>query len=261
MGRTPFPGKGDAHLFLKKVCVPIFLLALAGPAGADEIGDALDASLAAQRAARESQQRIDALAAETRALHDRRRAAEWQALQLTAYAGQLEQEAAVEEQRRAGIQAELARVTALGGELLPLTRRMLAGLEAQLARDPPFLQDVRRKRIADIGAMLEDPTHSAAEKFRRALEAWRSEAEYGHTLGAEDAAFDCAGGAGASRLVRVGRVGLYCVDARQAARWDHAARTWILLDDEDDAEEIARAAAMARGKTQAGLLVLPVAKP
>ena len=236
-------------------------LALAAPASADEIGDALDASLAAQRAARESQQRIDKLAAETRALHDQRRAAEWQALQLAAYAEQLEQEAAVEEQRRAGIQAELTRVTALGGELLPLTRRMLAELEAQLARDPPFLQDVRRKRIADIAAMLDNPQHSAAEKFRRVLEAWRSEAEYGHALGAEDAALDCAGAAGAATLVRIGRVGLYCVDGRQAARWDRAGKAWVALDDTDAAEEIARAAAMARGKAQPGLLVLPVAKP
>jgi len=236
-------------------------MALAAPAAADDIGDALDASLAAQRAARESQLRIDKFAAETRALHDQRRAAEWQALQLAAYAEQLEQEAAVEEQRRAGIQAELTRVTALGGELLPLTRRMLAELEAQVARDPPFLQEVRRKRIADISAMLDDPQHSAADKFRRALEAWRSEAEYGHTLGAEDVASDCAGAAGAATLVRIGRVGLYCVDGQRAARWDPASKAWAPLDDDDDAAEIARAAAMARGTVPFGLLVLPVAKP
>lgn len=240
--------------------VPFFLLVLAAPVGADEVGDALDATLAAQRAARESQQRIDQFDAETRALHQKRRAAELRTQQLADYAGQLEQEAAVQDQRRAQIEAELKRVSALGGELLPLTRRMLAALETQVARDPPFLLDVRRKRISGITAMLGDPQHSAAEKFRRVLEAWRSEAEYGNTLGAEDAATDCTGAPGASTLVRIGRVGFYCVASGQAARWDAATRAWTPLD-EDAAAEIARAAAMARGRMPAELLVLPVAKP
>jgi hypothetical protein len=227
---------------------------------ADEIGDALDASLAAQRAARESQQRVDRLDAETRALREKRRAAEARAQQLAAYAEQLEQEAAVEEQRRAQIEAELKRVSALGGELLPLARRMLAALEVQVARDPPFLLDVRRTRIGGIAAMLDDPQHSAAEKFRRALEAWRSEAGYGNTLGAEDAPTDCTGAPGASTRVRIGRVGFYCVADGQAARWDGAAGAWAPLD-EDAAVEIARAAAMARGRLPPELLVLPVARP
>ena len=236
-------------------------LMAAVPAAADEIGEALDASLAAQRAARESQTRIDKLAAETRALHEKRRAAEWRALQVAAYAEQLEQEAVVEEQRRGQIEAELKRVAATGAELLPLTRRMLEALEAQVAADPPFLQDVRRKRIAEVAAMLDDPQRSAAEKFRRVLEAWRSEAEYGNSVGAEDVATDCTGAPGAATLLRVGRVGLYCVAAnRQAARWDAATKAWAPLGG-DDAKEIARAVEMARGKQPGGLLVLPVAKP
>ncbi len=251
--------KGDARIY-KKVCVPFFLLLLAAPAyAADEVGEALEASLGAQRAARESQQRIDRLDAETRALHEKRRAAESRALQLAAYSEQLEQEAAVEEQRRAQIDAELKRVSALGGELLPLARRMLAALEAQVARDPPFLLEVRRKRIADITALIDDSGHSAAEKFRRVLEAWRSEAEYGNTVGAEDVATDCTGAPGAATLVRVGRVGFYCVDDSQAARWD-ATNSWAPLDDAA-AAEITRAATMARGKLPPELLVLPVAKP
>ena len=75
-----------------KIGLTYFLagLLLAGVAtAADEVGDAIDASLAAQRAARESQQRVDKLAAETRAMQQKRRAAEWQVLQLAAYAEQL----------------------------------------------------------------------------------------------------------------------------------------------------------------------------
>jgi len=237
------------------------LLAGAAPA-ADEVGEALEASLAAQRAGRESQQRVNRLFEETRALHEKRRAAEWQALQLAAYAEQLEQEALVQEQKRDGIKAELELVASTGTDLLPLTQRMLAELEALIARDLPFLQEVRRKRVAEARVLLEDPQRSSAEKFRRVLEAWRSEVEYGYSLGAEDSTTDCEGRPGASTVVRVGRVGLYCleVDGRRAARWDAVAKRWTELDG-DDAEEVARAAAMARAKAQPELLVLPVSRP
>ena len=242
------------------------LALLAAPAHADEISEALDATLATQRAARESQQRVDKLAAETRALHDKRRAAEWRALQLAAYAEQLEQEALAQEQRRDGIRAELARVASTGTGLLPLAERMLAELEAHVARDLPFLAPVRRKRIDEARALLADPKRGQAEKFRRVLDAWRSEFEYGYTIGAEDLATDCTGAPAqppdAAVGVRVGRVGFYCLgaDGRSGARWDAVARRWIALDDGDAVEEVARAAAMARDKAPAGVLVLPVGK-
>jgi hypothetical protein len=243
-----------------RVSVP-FALAVAlmtGVAAADEVGEALDASLAAQRAARESQQRIDKLDAETRALRDKRRAAEWHALQLAAYAEQLEQEALAAEQQRAGLQAELERVASTGTDLLPLTQKMLAELEAHVARDLPFLREIRRRRIDEAKALLEDPQRGQAEKFRRVLDAWRSEVEYGYTIGAEDAATDCAGQPGTATLVRIGRVGLYCVAGSTGARWDSAAKRWAPLEDDDSVAEVARAAAMAREKEPAGLLVLPV---
>lgn len=242
-------------------CALALLLAGAAPA-ADEVGGAFEASLAAQRAARESQQRVDKLDAERRALHDRRRAAEWRALQLAAYAERLEQEALVAEQRLAELADELARVTATGADLLPLARRMLADLEAHVARDLPFLAEVRRRRLDEARALLDDPQRGQAEKFRRVLEAWRREFEYGYTMGAEDLATDCDGAPGSAVAVRVGRIGWYCLSAGgAAARWDVAARSWRALDDADEVAEVARAAAMAREQEPAGLLVLPVARP
>ena len=237
----------------------VLLLALPVQGRADEVGEALDASLTAQRAARESQQRVNKLHQETRALHEKRRGAEWQVLQLAAYAEQLEQEALVQERKRVEVEAELERVASTGTDLLPLTQRMLAELEALIARDQPFLQEVRQKRVAEMKVLLDDPQRSIAEKFRRVLEAWRSEVEYGYSLGAEDAATDCEGKPGASTLVRIGRIGLYCLaaDGKQAARWDAVHRRWTGLDD-DEAEQVARAVAMARGKAPPELLVLPV---
>jgi hypothetical protein len=238
-------------------------LAIPAAAGADEIGEALDASLAAQQAARESQQRVDRLDAETRALREQRRAAEWRTAQLADYAERLEQETLVQEQRRAETQAELARVAVTGAGLLPLAQRMLAGLEAHLTADLPFLAGLRRQRLDEARAALADPRADQAGNFRRVLDAWRREVEYGYTLGVEDASTDCAGAPGASTRVRVGRVGLYCLEpgGARGARWDAAARSWAPLEDRDEVEQVARAIAMAREQAPPGLLVLPVVTP
>jgi hypothetical protein len=151
-------------------------------------------------------------------------------------------------------------VAATGTDLLPLAQRMLVELETHLAGDLPFLAAIRRQRVEEARKLLADPQRSQAEKFRRVLEAWRSEFEYGYTVGAEDLATDCTGAPGQSTGVRVGRVGFYCLgaDNRSAARWDAAAKRWVALEDDDEVEEVARAAAMAREKAPAGVLVLPV---
>ena len=66
-----------------------------------------------------------------------------------------------------------------------LDERILAAFEAHLARDLPFLQELRQRRVTEAKALLADPQRGQAEKFRRVLDAWRSEVEYGYTIGAE----------------------------------------------------------------------------
>lgn len=239
----------------------LMLLLAAIPAGADEITEALDASVAAQRAARESQARVTKLDDEARALREKARAAQWRALQLAAYAAQLEDEAAAEETKRAQVQAELERIASTGTDLMPLMKRMVAELEAFVARDVPFAQAMRRQRVAELKALLDDPQRGEPEKFRRLVEAYRTEVDYGYALGIEEVEMDCAGARGAAALLRVGRVGLYCLtaDGTRAARWDRGT-TWQTLDDAA-VEEVARAVAIAQRKAAPELLVLPVRAP
>lgn len=234
-------------------------LLVAAPVRADEIGDALDAAVRAQRAARESQLRINKLDDEIRALQEKRREAQWRGLQLSAYAKQLEQDAAAEENKRAGLEAQLARIRSTEKDLLPLMLRMVAELDAFVARDLPFLADARRKRVAELKMLLADPARGVAEKYRRVLEAYRSEVDYGHSLGAEEATLELDGARQSVSLVRIGRVGLYYLtpDGQRAGAWDATAGRWQELDG-DEVEEVARALAMAQAKAPPELLVLPV---
>jgi hypothetical protein len=228
--------------------IALLLVAVPAPA-ADEVGEALEASVAAQRAAKESQGRVDKLADEARALREKRRATEWRALQLSGYAARLEADAVAEENKRKGLEAQLKGIASTGTDLLPLMRRMVAELAAFVDKDLPFLHDARRARVQALTALLDDEKRGNAEKYRRVLEAYRTEVDYGHSLGAEDGQAECDGPRGPVTLVRVGRIGLYCLtaDGKHGAAWDAA-----------ELESLRHAKAMARAEEPPQLLQLPV---
>lgn len=243
-----------------KVSVPFIFLLLAAPSlvAADEIGDAFEASIGAQRAAKESQARVDKLDEEARALREKRRATEWRAMQLSSYAARLEQDAATEEGKRKDLEEQLKRIASTGTDLLPLMRRMVAELDTFVAGDLPFLKDARQARVADLKKLLDDPARGNAEKFRRVLEAYRTEVDYGHSLGAEDAQAECVGPNEAVTLVRIGRVGLYCLsaDGKRGGGWD--GKGFKPLEESSQLENLRHARAIARAEEPPQLLELPV---
>ncbi|HUS23970.1 MAG TPA: DUF3450 domain-containing protein [Candidatus Binatia bacterium] len=223
---------------------------------ADEIGDALGASEQALRAARESQLRVNRLDDEAHALQEKRRAAEFQAQQVGAYARQIEGLAQDEERKRADLEAQLARAAAIGRDLQPLLERMAGELEQLVAASPPFLLKERRERVARLRALVADPARGVTDKYRGLLEALRTEVDYGHSLGAEEAQVALGGRSSPATLVRVGRVSLYCLtDDGRAGAWEGGA--WRELG-ADAAKTVKQALAVARGDAPPELLVLPV---
>jgi len=240
----------------------LVLFLLAGVARADEINDAVDLSVQAQRAAKESQARVNKLDDEARALREQQNKLQFQVLQTSAYAQQLEGEAAKEEKKKAEIEAEMARVAATQKELLPLMQRMVGQLEQFVAQDLPFSADQRKKRIDSLKELLADPSRSLADKYRRVLDVYHSEVEYGHSLASEPGEILLDGERQPATLIRVGRVGLYALthDGDKPAQWDRKGGRWRALDS-GAASDLKRALAVAKGDAPPEILVLPVDKP
>lgn len=237
------------------------VLAFATLAGADEVGDAMTATEQGHRAARESQQRIDRLAAEIRQLQQQQQAVRGQALQASVYAAQLEQQAESEEGGRAGLEAQIAGIRETEAGLLPLAQKMVDELGQFVAADLPFQPELRQRRVADLRALLADPERNTADKFRRVLDAYRSEVDYGYSLGAEDAQLMLDGQLAPVTLVRVGRVGLYYLgkDGTRAGYWNVERKGWRELGAEA-VPQVQLAVRVARGELPPELLVLPVRK-
>jgi len=245
-----------AHSWALLLSWPLAVTALPVTAtAADPVGQALDATVAANRGARDSQTRINQLDDATRQMLERYRAATWQSQQLKVYAEQLEELANGQEAERDSLSRQLAEIDRTERELLPLMLRMVQGLDSVVTADLPFLQQERKDRVEGIKRLMSDPSTSNADKFKRILEAYQIEAEYGRTLGAERTQIDQR----TVDVLRVGRTALYYLstDGSQAGWWDAAARQWQTLGSEH-ITPIRRGLRMARETLAPDLLQLPM---
>ncbi|MEQ1440316.1 DUF3450 domain-containing protein [Fontimonas sp. SYSU GA230001] len=216
---------------------------------------AIDTVQQTQRAAAASQQRVDRLDAETRQLLERYRSAVWQAQQLKVYATQIEELSRTQGSERESLLRQIAEMERVERELLPLMLRMIESLESFVGLDLPFLLEERKGRVADLRRMMADSETSTAEKFRRILDAYRIEVDYGNSLGAERIEID-------GRLMdqlRVGRAALFAValDADSALRWDATSRSWQPLPGRY-ISSLRDGLKIARETAAASLLVLPM---
>lgn len=222
--RNEIKWSGAALGAVMAIGLGVGLLPAAAQAPADPLAQSIDGTVQSTRAAAASQTRINQLDDQTRQLLDRYRTALWQSQQLNTYAQQLNQLLASQAAEIRSLQAQLADLERVDQDLMPLMLRMLSSLEQFVQLDLPFLAAERRERIDGLRRTLADGQAGTAEKFRRLLEAYQVEVEYGRTLGAERSEAD-------GRLMdqlRVGRVALYALnlEADEALMWDATARKW-----------------------------------
>lgn len=233
--------------------------ALAQAPTPDKIDQALKATIDANRAAAESQRRIDGLDDATRTMLERYRAATWQAQQLSVYAKQLEQLLGAQQAEKVSLQQQLVEIERTERELTPLMLRMLDSLDQFVTLDLPFLKQERRERVDNLKRLMADPEASSAERFRRLLEAYQIEIDYGRSLGVERAQIGTDGTAREVDVLRVGRASLFylSLDGDEAGRWDAGGKRWEPLDNEWRAS-IRKGLRMAREISAPDLLRLPM---
>jgi hypothetical protein len=108
---------------------------------------------------------------------------------------------------------------------------MVAYLEAFVALDVPFLLEERQLRIADLKQMMARADVTNAEKYRRIMEAYEIENEYGRTIEAYRAAIGNSGETRTVDFLRVGRVALMyqTLEGAEVGAWNQQTREWERL--------------------------------
>ncbi|MEM7206797.1 MAG: DUF3450 domain-containing protein [Pseudomonadota bacterium] len=154
------------------------------------------------------------------------------------------------------LQNQIVEIEVTAQRILPMMQRMIDTLEAFVAQDTPFLPDERNQRLARLNDTMKRADITVAEKYRKILEAYQIEIEYGKTLEAYDGELNQR----RVSFLRVGRIGFYfrTPDKQQYAVWDRNESNWQVITDLEVTRSIDSGLKIARKQQSPELLTLIV---
>ncbi len=242
-------------------CIQGLILALLAcqTAHSDTLNSAIKVETSTNAAAIKSQKNINRLSEQTRSMLQKYRAASHQTETLKTYNTHLKDLISSQEQEKLSLQQQLQDIETTQREIVPLILRMLDSLEKFVALDLPFLPRERGERIDKLKLMVTRADVTNAEKFRRILEAYQIENDYGNTIEAYKADLTLDGVTSSVNFLRLGRVALYFqrFDESESGYWDKEQKKWLALA-EDYNHAIRNGLRIARKETAPDLLALPI---
>ena len=248
---------------------PLILVALAACAGpltpahaANPVKSGVQLQAETDHAALRSQKRINQLSDETRELLDEYRRATRELDSLRNYDDHMEHMVEAQQQAIASLDAQLDGVQLTQRGVIPLLARMVDSLARFVELDTPFLLDERRRRIVQLRDLLHQPDATLADKYRRVMEAYQIETDYGRSLEAYRATLETGSGERSVDFLRIGRVALlyHSLDGVDAGVWDQRTQSWQVLPQQYHSS-LNQGFPIARKQTTPELLVLPVPAP
>jgi hypothetical protein len=237
------------------------------PAPADEspvgtLDDAIEIRDRANAELTDTQGRVEALSDATDDLLTRYQAALRQHESLRIYNRQLDALLASQEVERASLEEQVDRVELVSRDVTPLMLRMIDALGAFVSLDVPFLEEERAGRILDLRKLMHRADVTEAEKYRRIMEAYQIENEYGRTIEAYRSTLESEGKEVMVNFLRVGRIALVfqTLDESEAGVWNQDSRRWEPLDARFRSA-IREGLRIARKQTAPDLIRLPLPAP
>jgi hypothetical protein len=211
------------------VALAVALLLASATAPAQTLAQAVDARTSGNAEGMESQRRIDTLSEETDKMLAEYRTRLKQIDALRIYNSQMEQLIASQEIEMASLRRQIDDVEVVGRGVTPLMLKMIDSLDAFVALDVPFLKEERTRRLEHLRELMGRADVTNAEKYRRILEAYQIENDYGRTIEAYRGTLPDGR---TVDFLRVGRITLVyqSLDADEAAVWDQEGRDWVELD-------------------------------
>ena len=203
--------------------------ALVAQAPAQTLAEAVDTRSSANQEGVKSQQKIDKVADETDSLLSEYRSTLKQIEALRIYNQQMVELISFQDEEMASLRAQVDDVEIVGRGVTPLMLSMIDALEAFVGLDMPFLGEERAERVARLREIMGRADVTNSEKYRRIMEAFQIENDYGRTIEAYRGTIETGQ---TVDFLRVGRVALVyqTLDGAEAGAWDMASRSWSPLD-------------------------------
>jgi chromosome segregation ATPase len=194
-------------------------------ANTDTVNAAITEQTKAEQAAVSSQKKIEQLDDEASKAVASYRQMITEAQSLKEYNEQLAAQVDSQNGQITEMTQQISEIETTSREVLPLMNRMLETLEQFIALDVPFLTEERATRLAQLKAMMGRADVSTSEKYRRLVEAYQIEVEYGRTLEVYQGKVDDK----TVEILRTGRVSLMyrTLDGKETGYWDVDNKKWV----------------------------------
>ncbi|HLF32528.1 MAG TPA: DUF3450 domain-containing protein [Xanthomonadales bacterium] len=231
-----------------------------GVVQAQNLDSTVQAETKINKDAAASQERVNSLARQAQDLLAEYRAVVREVESLKIYNGNLEK---VVTDQRAEVQSINRQLTGLeetNRGVVPLMLEMITTLEQIVEADIPFRIEERRARVRRLAAMMDQAEVTASEKYRRVMEAYQSELEFGRSTEAYSDALPSTGQT--VDFLRVGRTLLvYQTSDGSETGWFNPA-SWEFEPLPGKYQlEVKRGLAIAKNETAPDLIMLPVPGP
>ena len=240
----------------------VSLIAISGGVLAQAVDQVLKAEDHRLQLAQESQERINKIVDAKRSLEDDYRAINKEIDGLKVYNRLMKAQVNGQEAQLEDISLSMDQVDVINRQIFPLMERMIDGLEQSIKLDVPFLMEERTKRIDDLKAIMERSDVTVSEKFRKVLEAYQIENDYGTNVDFYTQTLTLEGGAPRSfNMLRIGRIGLFFQsdDTKITGMWDNDKRQWVIKNSARN--EVRKGLRMARQLIAPELIEVPVHAP
>ncbi len=254
---TPNNRKVPALLACLGACM---LAAPTAPLRAQALEPAVGLEQGINEEAAESQERVTALAAETRDLLSEYRAVVRETEALRVYNDNLERVVIDQRDEIRSIQRQLGGLEDTNRDVVPLMLEMIEALARIVEADLPFRVDERRARVERLRVMMDQAEVTVSEKYRQVMVAYQTELEFGRTTEAYSDSLPTTGQT--VDYLRVGRtILLYQSRDQTVTGWfNPATRRFEVLPDRYRFA-VRNGLAIARNEKAPDLVTLPVPGP
>jgi hypothetical protein len=241
--------------------IAVSALTISGGVFAQTVDQILQADQRRLNLAQQSQERINNIVEGTRSLEDQYRAINKEIDGLKVYNRLMTAQVEGQEATLEDIALSMDQVDVVNRQIFPLMVKMIDGLEQSVALDIPFQIEERTKRVQDLKEIMERSDVLVAEKFRKVMEAYQIENDYGSSNEDYQQSLTIDGATRSFNMLRIGRIGLYFQsdDTKITGRWDNEAREWVI--DNSARNEVRKGLRIARDLVAPELINLPIPAP
>jgi len=233
---------------------------LLGSAHAQVLGNTMSKETKINQDAAASQKRVTTLAQQTAELLSEYRAVVRETDSLRIYNDQLEKVVTDQRSEIISINDQLEGLEDTNRGVVPLMLEMIDTLGQIVENDMPFRLEERRARVERLRDMMDQADVTTSEKYRRIMEAYQGELEYGRTTEAYSEALPTTGQT--VEFLRIGRTLLvYQTSDQETTGWFNPTTRGYEELPEKYRLEVKEGLSIARNEKAPNLVVLPVPGP